>query len=59
MNFDSDGIEEYNSLVAAIELNKYQSKPKLELDVNHHKYTPARPSIVDTQKLDLSLYHLI
>ena len=60
MNFNSDGIEEYESLEAALERNKYQSKPKkLELDINHREFPPARPSIVDAQKLDLSLYHLI
>ena len=28
MNFDNDGIEEYNSLVATLEQNEYRSKPK-------------------------------
>ena len=54
MNFDSDGIEEYNYLVAALEQNDYQSKPKkLELDLKHHESPPARPSIVEAPKLDL------
>ena len=34
MNFDSDGIEAYNYLVAALERNEYRSKPrKFELDM--------------------------
>ncbi|XP_015057531.1 uncharacterized protein LOC107003759 [Solanum pennellii] len=37
MNFNSYGIEEYGSLVATLERNKYQSKSKkLELDMKHH-----------------------
>ena len=53
MNFDSDGIEAYNYLVAALELNAYQSKPKkLELDMKHHESPPARPSIVEAPKLE-------
>ncbi|KAG5598856.1 hypothetical protein H5410_030226 [Solanum commersonii] len=28
MNFDSDGIEEYNELVAALDKHEYRSKPK-------------------------------
>ena len=36
MNFESDGIEEYNDLVAAHQRNKYLSKKKkLELDMMH------------------------
>ena len=54
MNFDSDCIEEYNSFVATLKRNKYQSKPKkLELDVKHHKSPHARPYIVKAKKLEL------
>ena len=28
MNFESDGIEEYRSLLASLERGEYQSKPK-------------------------------
>lgn len=39
MNFDNVGIKEYDSLVDALEQNKYQSKPKeLELDKKHHDF---------------------
>ena len=41
MNFESDGIEYYGSLVAATERNGYRSKPKkLELDMKHHEIHP-------------------
>lgn len=37
INFDSDGIEEYDSLVAPIEYNECRLKSKkLELDMKHH-----------------------
>ena len=54
MIFESDGIEEYGSLVAALEWVKYKSKPKnLELDMIHSESPPARPSIEEDQKLEL------
>ena len=47
INFDSDGIEEYDSLVGALERNEYRSKPKkLELYMKHHECPPSKPSIV-------------
>ena len=52
MNFDSDGIEEFDSLVAILEQLEYRSKlKKLELDMKHRESTPARPSIVEAPKL--------
>lgn len=50
MNFDSDEIEESDSLVLAVERNEYQSKPKiLVFDTKHQESSPTRPSIVDAQ----------
>ena len=50
MNFESDGIEEYRSLVVALERGKYRSKQKkLELDMKHREYLPARTSIKKDQ----------
>ena len=54
MNFESDGTEEYGSLVMALEKSKYQFKPKkLELHMKHRETLPARPSIEETPKLEL------
>ena len=54
MNFDIDGIEGYDSLVAALELNEYQSKPKkLKLDMKYLASPPIRASIVEAPKLEL------
>ena len=52
MNFDSDGIEEYDALVNALEQKKYWLKTKkLELDMKHRESPPARPSIVEAPKV--------
>ena len=54
MNFSSDGIEEYGSLVAALERGEYLFKlKKLELDINHRECPPAKPSIEEAPKLKL------
>uniref|UniRef100_M1D4X9 Integrase core domain containing protein n=1 Tax=Solanum tuberosum TaxID=4113 RepID=M1D4X9_SOLTU len=54
MNFDSDGIEEYDELVAALDRCEYRSKQKkYELDMKNHESPPARPSIVEAPKLEL------
>ena len=54
MNFDSDGIEEYDELVVALDRGEYWSKPKkYELDMKNHESPPARPSIVEAPKLEL------
>ena len=56
MNFSSDGIEEYSSLVAELERNKYRSiKKKLELDIKYPESPPARPSIEEAPKLELKV----
>ncbi|KAG5568438.1 hypothetical protein H5410_064542 [Solanum commersonii] len=54
MNFDSDGIEEYDELVAALDKYEYQSKPKkYELDMKNCESPPTRPSIKEASKLEL------
>ena len=54
MNFESDGIEEYGSLVAALERGEFQSKPKkLELDMKTCESLPAKLSIKEAPKLEL------
>ena len=60
LNFDSDCIEEYGSLVAALDRGDVRFKPKkLELDMKHRESPPAIPSIENLQKYNLTLYHLI
>ncbi|KAG5572137.1 hypothetical protein H5410_061903 [Solanum commersonii] len=52
--FDSDGIEEYNGLVAALDKHEYRSKPKkYELDMKNRESPPTRPSIEEAPKLEL------
>ena len=54
MNFESDGIEEYGSLVAALDQGDVRFKPnKLELDMKHRESPPAKPSIEEALKVDL------
>ena len=54
MNFDSDGIEEFNSLMDTLERNEYRSRTKkLELEMKHRESPPARPSIIEAPKLEL------
>ena len=54
MNFESDGIEEYVSLVATLDRGNARFKPKkLELDIKHHESLPAKPSIEEALKLEL------
>ncbi|TMW96088.1 hypothetical protein EJD97_007942, partial [Solanum chilense] len=56
MNFLSDGIEEYRSLVAALEQSEYRSKPKkLVIDMKHRKSPPTRSSIEEALKLELKV----
>ncbi|KAG5599282.1 hypothetical protein H5410_030652, partial [Solanum commersonii] len=38
MNFDSDGIEEYNELVAALDKHEYGPNQKYELDMKNREY---------------------
>ncbi|XP_049357604.1 uncharacterized protein LOC125822257 [Solanum verrucosum] len=54
MNFDNDGIEEYDELVAALDKCEYRSKlKKLELDMKNRESPPARTSIEEAPKLEL------
>ena len=54
MNFESDGIAEYGSLVVSLERGEYWSKPKkLALDMKHCEFPPMRPSIDEAPKLEL------
>ena len=54
MNFDSDGIKKYDSLVAALERNEYRSKTrKLELDMKHGESPSSKPSSKEALKLEL------
>ncbi|RAN86246.1 hypothetical protein B5P41_30400, partial [Bacillus sp. SRB_28] len=54
MNFDSDGIEEYDELVAALDRCEYRPKPnKYELDMKDRDSPPARLCNVEGPKLDL------
>ncbi|KAK4733810.1 hypothetical protein R3W88_008071 [Solanum pinnatisectum] len=54
MNFKSDGIEEYDELVAALDMCEYRSKQKkLEVDMKNHESPLARPSVEEMPKLEL------
>ncbi|KAH0634861.1 hypothetical protein KY284_037647 [Solanum tuberosum] len=54
MNFESDGIEEYDELVDALDRCEYRSKPKkYELDMKNRESPPARPPIVEAPKVEL------
>ena len=54
INFDSDCIEEYESLVTALDRGdvRFKSK-KLELDMKHHESPPAKPSIDEAPKVEI------
>ena len=53
MNFDSDCIEEYESLVVvALDRGNVRFKPKkLDLHMKHRKSPPAKPSIEEDLKV--------
>ncbi|KAH0767894.1 hypothetical protein KY285_003765 [Solanum tuberosum] len=54
MNFKSDGIEDYDELVAAFDGCEYHSKlKKLELDMKNRESPPERPSVEEATKLEL------
>ena len=54
MNFDSDCIEEYESLVATLDRGDVRFKPKkYELDMKNRESPPAKPSIEEALKLEL------
>ena len=54
MNFDNDYIEEYESLVAALDRGYVRFKlKKYELDMKNCESPPAKPSIEEAPKLEL------
>ena len=54
MNFYSDCIEEYTSLVETLERGDVLFKQKkLELDMKHQEYPPAKLSIYEAPKVEL------
>ncbi|XP_049369182.1 uncharacterized protein LOC125834055 [Solanum verrucosum] len=54
MNFDGDGIEDYDELVAALDRLEIPSKPKrLELDMKNRDSPPFRPCVEEAPKLEL------
>ena len=54
MSFDRDCIEEYESLVAALDRGDVWFKPKkFELDMKNRESPPAKPSIEEAPKLEL------
>ena len=54
MNFDSDGIEEYGSLVAALDRGNVRFRPmKFDLDMQHSESPPTKTSIEEAPKLEL------
>ena len=53
MNIDNDCIEEYESLVAALDRGDVLFEPKkLEQDMKNHESPPAKPSIEGDPKLE-------
>ena len=54
MNFDSDCIEEYESLVAALDWGDVWFKPKIyELDMKNRESPPTKSSIEEAPKVEL------
>ncbi|KAH0682220.1 hypothetical protein KY289_019972 [Solanum tuberosum] len=54
MNFEGNGIEDYDELVAALDMFEFCSKPKkLELDMKNRDSPPAKPSVEEAPKLEL------
>ena len=54
INFDSDGIKKYGSLVGELDQGNVRFKPKkFELDIQHRESPPAKPSIKEAPKLEL------
>ena len=52
MNLDKDCIEEYESLVTALDLDDVRFKPKkYELDMKNCESQPVKPSIEEAPKL--------
>ncbi|XP_049370434.1 uncharacterized protein LOC125835359 [Solanum verrucosum] len=56
MNFDSDGIDDYDELVVALDRFEFRFKPKrLELDMKNQDTPPAKPSVDELPKLELKV----
>ena len=54
MNFESDCIEEYGSLVESLDQGDVRFKPKkLDLFMKHRVSPPAKPSMQEGPKLEL------
>uniref|UniRef100_M1D9K3 Integrase core domain containing protein n=1 Tax=Solanum tuberosum TaxID=4113 RepID=M1D9K3_SOLTU len=56
MNFEGDGIEDYDELVAVLDRFDIHSKPKrLELDMKNRDSPPTKSSIEEAPKLELTV----
>ncbi|KAK4729438.1 hypothetical protein R3W88_022426 [Solanum pinnatisectum] len=54
INFEGDGIEDYDELVTALDRFEFRSKPKrLELDMNNRDSLPARPFVEEALILEI------
>ncbi|XP_049394646.1 uncharacterized protein LOC125858920 [Solanum stenotomum] len=54
MNFEGDGIEDYDELVAALDRFEFRSKPKkLKLDMKNRDSPPTKLSVEEAPKLEL------
>ena len=54
MIFESDCIEDYGSLVAALDRSDVLFKPnKFDLDLKHHESPSAKPFIEEAPKLEI------
>ena len=54
MSFDRDCIEEYESLVAALDRGDVRFKPKkFKLDMKNRESPPTKPSIEEAPKVEL------
>ncbi|XP_049372643.1 uncharacterized protein LOC125837597 [Solanum verrucosum] len=52
-NFEGDGSEDYDELIAAFDRFKFRSKPtKLELDMKNRDSPPAKPFVEEAPKLE-------
>jgi len=57
MNFDSDGIGDYDELVAELDRFEFRFKPKrLELDLRNRDTPPTISSVDEPQKLELKVF---
>ncbi|XP_049364329.1 uncharacterized protein LOC125829104 [Solanum verrucosum] len=57
INFDSDGIDDYDELVAALDRFEFHFKPKrLELDTKNRDTLPVKLSVDESPKLELKVF---